>query len=214
MVEFLKPKKMDDRKTHWENIYGTKKFTETSWYQKKPEVSLNYIAEAGLKKDSSIIDVGGGDSFLVDFLIAEGYSNISVLDISEKALERAKERLGDKALNVNWIVADAAGFKPEEKYDIWHDRAAFHFLTEKTDIEKYINTLEGSINPGGYVILGTFSDQGPEKCSGIKIRQYSPEEMSQLLSPQFELIGCENHDHTTPTGVIQNFTFCRWRKKV
>ena len=205
---------MEDRKTHWENIYGTKKLTDVSWYQSKPEVSLNYIAELGLKKGAGIIDIGGGDSFLVDFLLAEGHTNITVLDISEKALERAKARLGEKALNVKWLVADVAGFRSQQKYDLWHDRAAFHFLTNEKDIGNYLKTLEDSINPGGYVILGTFSEKGPLKCSGIEIKQYSVKEMSKLLSPAFELMGCENPDHTTPTGSVQNFTFCRWRKKL
>lgn len=204
---------MTNRKTHWENIYDTKKFTEVSWYQPKPEVSLNYIAESGLGKDAHIIDVGGGDSYLVDFLLSEGYSNISVLDISEKALERAKERLGSNATEVKWVVSDAARFEPEEKYDIWHDRAAFHFLTNETDIENYLKIIEKSIKPGGFVIIGTFSDKGPAKCSGIEIKQYSVEDMSKLLSPAFEQVGCKNLDHTTPTGSVQNFTFCWWRKR-
>ncbi len=204
---------MEKRKEHWENIYETKKFTEVSWYQPKPEVSLNYISEAGLGKDAAIIDVGGGDSFLVDFLLSNGYTNITVLDISEKALKKAKARLGEKASEVKWVVADAAGFEPKNKFDIWHDRAAFHFLTDEEDITKYLKTLEKAVNSGGYVILGTFSDKGPKKCSGIEITQYSGEEMIKLLSPAFQLVGCENIDHTTPTGSIQNFTFCRWRKK-
>lgn len=203
---------MEDRKTHWENIYGAKKLTDVSWYQPKPEVSLNYIAGLQLKKNVQIIDIGGGDSFLVDFLLSEGYSNITVLDISEKALERAKSRLGDTGSNVKWIEADAADFRLNNKYDLWHDRAAFHFLTDEKEIDNYLNTLEDSINPGGIVILGTFSEKGPTKCSGIEIKQYSIEDMSKLLSPAFELIGCENQDHTTPTGSVQNFTFCRWRK--
>lgn len=204
---------MQDPKSHWENIYTSKKFTEVSWYQPKPEISLGYIAATGLSKDAAIIDVGGGDSYLVDFLLKEGYTNLTVLDISENALEKAKERLGDSAVNVTWIVADAARFNSPKKYDIWHDRAAFHFLTDREDIHKYLNNLEGSVNSGGHVILGTFSDKGPEKCSGISISQYSKEEMSRLLPVDFELVVCENIDHSTPTGAVQNFTFCRWRKR-
>lgn len=147
---------MEDRKLHWENIYNTKEFTEVSWYQPKPEESLNFIAQFDHPKDTRIIDIGGGDSFLVDFLLQEGYTNITVLDISEKALNRAKDRLGEKALNVNWITADAANLQLNEPYDIWHDRAAFHFLTNKKDIDDYLNKLEKLVNPGGNVIFGTF----------------------------------------------------------
>ncbi len=203
---------MEDRKSHWENIYGTKKSTEVSWYQQKPQVSLDYIHTTGIEKDAAIIDVGGGDSYLVDYLIDKGFSDITVLDISEKALERAKERLGERSSEVTWIAADAATFRPEKKYDIWHDRAAFHFLTEKEDIDNYLKNIEEAVNSRGQVILGTFSDKGPEKCSGIFIKQYSVEEMSKLLSDNFELLGCDNIDHITPTGAKQNFTFCRWRR--
>lgn len=204
---------MEDRKTHWEHIYGTKKFTEVSWYQSKPQVSLDYIAATGLEKDAAVIDVGGGDSYLVDYLLSDEYSDVTVLDISEKALEKAKERLEERSSEVTWIAADVAAFRPMKKYDIWHDRAAFHFLTESDDISNYIKNLEEGVQPGGYVILGTFSDKGPEKCSGIFIKQYSAEEMSKLLPDDFELLGCDNIDHTTPTGAVQNFTFCRWRRK-
>lgn len=204
--------KMEEKKSHWENIYQTRKLTEVSWYQPKPEVSLDYIAELNLNKNARIIDVGGGDSFLVDFLLAEGYTDITVLDISEKALERAKERLGDQAKKVTWIVADVSHFSLNNTYDLWHDRAAFHFLTGEDQIKNYLRTLEKSVAIKGTVILGAFSKKGPEKCSGLPIKQYAVEDMKNLFSSRFNRIACENLDHTTPSGAVQNFTFCRFQK--
>jgi len=203
---------MEKEKRHWDTIYQTKKFTEVSWYQPKPEVSLDYIAELNLKKNVPIIDVGGGDSFLVDFLLAEGYTEITVLDISEKALERAKARLGKQAEKVTWLVADVANFKPTAKYELWHDRAAFHFLTHEEEISNYLDTMKNAIIDNAYVILGTFSKNGPEKCSGLPIKQYAIEDMQKLLPSPFRIIACENMDHFTPSGGAQNFTFCRFQK--
>lgn len=199
---------MKHLKEHWENIYNTRNLTEVSWYQKKPEVSLDFIHSFNLPENAAIIDIGGGDSNLVDYLLGEGFSNISVLDISKTALEHAKKRIGNKAKNVKWIQADAADFHPGEKYLLWHDRATFHFLTEESQIKSYIKTLEASVVSGGYVILATFSEKGPEKCSGKKIKQYSKEEMKVLLSDKFINLDCRNIDHTTPSGAVQNFTFC------
>lgn len=204
---------MTDRKTHWETIYQTKKPTDVSWYQSRPVTSLNFISELDLKKDAKIIDIGAGESFLANFLLEDGFSDLTILDISEEALDHARSRLAEKAKTLKWITADISNFVPEEKYDLWHDRAAFHFLTEETQIQNYLKTLENSINPGGYVILGTFSEKGPEKCSGLEIKQYSIAEMSDLLPDSFKKIHCENLDHITPSGAVQNFTFCSFQKK-
>lgn len=204
---------MQDRKTHWESIYQTKKLTDVSWYQSKPITSLNFISELDLKKDAKIIDIGAGESFLASFLLADGFTDISILDISEEALDHARLRLGEKAKNLKWITADISNFVPEDKYDLWHDRAAFHFLTEEKAIQNYLKTLENSINPGGFVILGTFSEKGPAKCSGLEIKQYSIDEMSDLLPDNFQKLHCENIDHITPSGAVQNFTFCSFKKK-
>src|SRR5690606_33602986 len=168
---------MEDRKLHWEKIYKTKDLTEVSWYQQKPETSLEFIAALKLKKDAKIIDIGGGDSLLADHLLAEGYRNITVLDISEEALKKAKARLGKKAEQINWVVADAAEFSPSEKYDLWHDRAALHFLTSEDQIKKYLKNLNDSLKRGGHAIIGAFSEKGPTKCSGIEIKQYSLHEL-------------------------------------
>ena len=200
------------RKEHWENIYGTKELKDVSWFQPLPETSLNFLKEFNVPKNAAIIDVGGGDSLLVDHLLAEGYTDISVLDISEKALERVKARLGEKASQIKWIVSDASEFKPERKYDFWHDRAAFHFFTSEEDIEKYIQIVKENIKPEGVLILGTFSETGPKKCSGIEVKQYSEDSMKQRLQQYFEKVKCFQVEHKTPFDTIQNFIFCSFRK--
>lgn len=201
-----------DRKKHWENIYQTKELKDVSWFQPTPETSLDFFKQFKVPTTAKIIDIGGGDSFLVDHLLDLGYQDISVLDISAAAIDRAKQRLGDKANNVKWIVADAATFKPTEKYDFWHDRAAFHFLTDEHEISNYLETAQQSINPTGVMVIGTFSEQGPKKCSGIEIKQYSETTMTDRLKTFFEKIKCITVDHKTPFDTIQNFVFCSFRK--
>lgn len=201
-----------NRKSHWENIYQTKELNEVSWYQPQPTTSLDFIKDANLSKGSKIIDIGGGDSYLVDHLIALNYTDISVLDISQAAIERAKKRLGKDSIKVKWIVADASNFEPEEKYDLWHDRAAFHFLTQENEIENYIETLNQYLQPNGFVIIGTFSEQGPTKCSGIEIKQYSELTISERFSKYFTKIKSLIVDHNTPFDTIQNFVFCSFKK--
>lgn len=202
-----------NKKEHWENIYQTKELTDVSWYQPIPETSLTFFKQFEVPAQANIIDVGGGDSFLVDHLLALGYQNISVLDISDAAINRAKHRLGDLAEKVTWINEDAAIFKPTQKYDFWHDRAAFHFLTNKKDISNYVKTASQSINSSGILLLGTFSENGPKKCSGIEIHQYSELEMVETFDADFEKIECLNIDHKTPFDTLQNFTFCSFRKR-
>ena len=197
-----------DRKKHWDNIYQNKRIDEVSWYEPKPTTSLNFVKQFNLSKKAKIIDIGGGDSFLVDHLLNLGYQDITVLDISEKAVEKAKQRLGDKADKVKWIIADAANFHPTDKYDFWHDRAAFHFLTDEKEIESYLDTVNTSIKPTGYLAIGTFSEQGPKKCSGIYIKQYSEQTMTDRLKNFFKKITCITIDHKTPSDTIQNFIFC------
>jgi trans-aconitate methyltransferase len=201
-----------DRKKHWENIYQTKELKDVSWFQPTPETSLDFFKQFNVPTTAKVIDIGGGDSFLVDHLLDLGYQDISVLDISAAAIDRAKQRLGDKAKNVKWIVADAATFKPTEKYDFWHDRAAFHFLTDEHEISNYLETARQNINPTGVLVIGTFSEQGPKKCSGIEIKQYSETTMTDRLKNFFEKIKCITVDHKTPFDTIQNFVFCSFRK--
>jgi len=201
-----------DRKKHWENIYQTKELKDVSWFQPTPETSLDFLEQFNVPTTAKVIDIGGGDSYLVDHLLDLGYQDISVLDISAAAIDRAKQRLGDKAKYVKWIVADAATFKPTEKYDFWHDRAAFHFLTDEQEISNYLQTAQKSINPTGVLVIGTFSEQGPKKCSGIEIKQYSETTMTDRLKKFFEKIKCITVDHKTPFDTIQNFVFCSFRK--
>jgi SAM-dependent methyltransferase len=201
-----------DRKKHWENIYQTKELKDVSWFQPTPETSLDFFKQFNVPTTAKVIDIGGGDSFLVDHLLDLGYQDISVLDISAAAIDRAKQRLGEKAKNVKWIVADAATFKPTEKYDFWHDRAAFHFLTDEQEISNYLDTAQQNINSTGVLVIGTFSEQGPKKCSGIEIKQYSETTMTDRLKNLFEKIKCVTVDHKTPFDTIQNFVFCSFRK--
>ncbi|MBS7788175.1 class I SAM-dependent methyltransferase [Flavobacterium sp. CYK-55] len=201
-----------NRKNHWDNIYQTKSLQEVSWYQPVPETSLQIMADLNISIDASIIDIGGGDSFLVDELLQKGYTDVSVLDISEAALKRAQTRLGDQATKVEWICADASEFIPTKTYDYWHDRAAFHFLTQAHEIEQYLKTAHQALNLGGYLTVGTFSENGPLKCSGIPIQQYSEMQLSATFGKYFKKINCFTVDHPTPFDTIQNFIFGIFQK--
>lgn len=202
-----------DRKNHWENIYRTKELSTVSWYQPVPQTSLDLILESNLHKNTKIIDIGGGDSLLVDHLLKLGFTQVTVLDISENAIEKAKVRLGENASNVKWIVAEAASFESDEKYDFWHDRAAFHFLTNKKEVENYVKNASKLMADNGKLAIGTFSENGPLKCSGIEIQQYSEKSLSGVFSQFFEKERCFTVDHQTPSGAIQNFVFCSFMKK-
>jgi trans-aconitate methyltransferase len=203
---------MNENKAHWEKVYATKQPHEVSWTEEKPTTSLDFIHSFDMPKTAKIIDIGGGDSHLVDFLLDEGFENITVLDISENALKKAQKRLGDKAKNVHWIVSDITKFKPKMQYDVWHDRATFHFLTEKNQIQYYKNLTQRAVK--SFLTIGTFSEKGPEKCSGLTIKKYDATALSTELSTHFDKIRCINEDHTTPFGTQQNFTFCSFRKQI
>lgn len=200
-----------ERKKHWETVYENKTPDQVSWTQEVPRTSLDFINSFGLPKTAKIIDIGGGDSKLVDCLLNDGYENITVLDISEKALERAKKRLGDDAKKVSWIVSDITAFKPDTSFDIWHDRAAFHFLTAPEQISKY-KAIAGKW-VSGFLAIGTFSKDGPKKCSGLDISQYSEESLSEVFSNDFKIIDCLTEDHSTPFDTTQNFLFCSFKKQ-
>jgi len=204
---------MTTTKEHWENVFATKSENEVSWYQPYPVTSVAFLELFDLPLHAAIIDIGGGDSHLVDVLIEKGYTNVHVLDISEKALNRAKKRLGAKAKKVNWIVSDITDYKPLIKFDFWHDRAAFHFLTDEKSIKKYVAIAEQAINPHGYLVLGTFSTSGPQKCSGLQIKQYSKTTMSNRFEKSFTRIKCITEEHQTPFSTMQQFLFCSFLKK-
>ena len=204
---------MKKQKLHWENVYSTKQPQEVSWTQTIPKTSLDFLHKANLKKSAQIVDIGGGDSTFVDFLLEEGYQNITVLDISEHALNKAKSRLGEKSASVKWVVSDITQFEPEQKYDFWHDRATFHFLTKPAQIVKYLGTAKNAMNENGVVTIGTFSENGPKKCSGLDIKQYSEATLSKELQKGFDKIKCIIEDHITPFNTIQNFIFCSFKKK-
>ena len=199
-----------DKKNHWETVYETKNPNEVSWTQEVPKTSLDFIFSFGVKKDAKIIDIGGGDSKLVDYLLKEGFENITVLDISEKALEKAKNRLGDQAKKVNWVISDITEFEPNTTFDIWHDRATFHFLTTPEQVKKYMDTARKSVS--GYITIGTFSENGPTKCSGLEIKQYSEQTLTNELKNGFDKIRCVTENHTTPFNTTQNFLFCSFKR--
>jgi SAM-dependent methyltransferase len=200
---------MPNNKQHWEKIYTEKHPQEVSWTQEVPATSLQFIKSFDLPKTASIIDIGGGDSKLVDYLLIEGFHDITVLDISEQALERAKNRLGKQADKVTWIVLDITDFKPPKHYHLWHDRATFHFLTSGDQIEKYLHTARLFVK--GFLTIGTFSHDGPTTCSGLQIRQYNEDELQQQLSKGFTKIRCITEDHITPFNTKQNFLFCSFK---
>jgi SAM-dependent methyltransferase len=201
-------------KTHWDNIYSTKTENEVSWFQPYPQTSVQFIELFNLPVTANIIDIGGGDSHLVDVLLEKGYQNIWVLDISAKAIERAKERLGNRADKVHWIVSDMIEFDFKDlNFDLWHDRAAFHFLTTDDKIDHYVSLAKDAISKNGYLVLGTFSEEGPEKCSGLRIRQYSEASMLAEFDVSFERIKCIHEDHVTPFNTVQNFLFCSFKRK-
>lgn len=199
-------------KEHWEKVFATKAENEVSWFQKRPETSIQLIQALKMSKDAKIIDIGGGDSYLIDSLIELGYTNLYLLDISENAVERSKNRLGANADKVTFIISDVLDFKPTEKFDAWHDRASFHFFTSEADILKYKSIVSASLNTNGNFVLGTFSDEGPLKCSGLEISQYSVEKILTLFEDIFEMENCFTEDHQTPFETSQNFIFCSFKK--
>ncbi len=199
-------------KSHWEKIYTTKELNEVSWFEPTPQVSLDFIVDLNIPKDAAIIDVGGGDSLLVDHLLLNGYTNITVLDISPSAISRAKKRLADKADFVRWVISDINDFVPDTIYDCWHDRAAFHFLTTEKQVKNYLETANSALAKNGKIIIGTFSDNGPEKCSGLPVKQYSENGLTTAIKKWFQKIKCIHTDHLTPLNTIQNFLFCSFKK--
>ena len=205
---------METIKEHWEKVFLTKAENEVSWFQPYPETSVEFIELFNLPLDANIIDVGGGDSRFVDALLDKGYKNIWLLDISASAIDRARKRLGTKGSSIHFVVCDIVDFRPQVHFDFWHDRAAFHFLTDESRINKYVEIAENAIRPNGYLILGTFSDKGPAKCSGLEVKQYTQASMSNRFERSFERIKCIEVEHQTPFNTTQQFLFCSFRKTV
>jgi SAM-dependent methyltransferase len=201
------------REQHWQEVYSTKGEMEVSWFQDRPQTSLGLIAQTGLvPAAASVIDIGGGASRLVDALLAEGWRDITVLDIAGAALARAQARLGDGAARVDWIVADITAWQPQRRYDLWHDRAVFHFLTAPEDRAAYKAALSTAVPAGGHVVIGSFALDGPERCSGLPVRRYSPESLQTELGEGFVLQQSLLEGHQTPAGRMQNFQFSRFRR--
>lgn len=206
-------------KEHWEKIYTGKPADAVSWYQAHATASLELIAFTGVSPESHIIDVGGGASTLVDDLLSRGFSNIAVLDLSEAALQAAQSRLGDSAAvnrsaaSVDWIVGDITAVTlPEKRYAIWHDRAVFHFLTSPSDRKAYKANLNHALKPEGHVILATFAEDGPTQCSGLPVQHYSVAGLEAELGPAFKLMFSKKEQHITPSGTVQNFNYCYFKK--
>ena len=199
-------------KEHWEQVFNARQANEVSWYQQTPFESLDFVKQLVIPTDAAIIDVGGGDSFFVDHLLQLGYKNITVLDISATAINKLKQRLGEKAIAVNWIVADVLQLNMEAQYDCWHDRAAFHFLTTASEIDQYLLVAQKHISPTGKLIIGTFSSAGPQKCSGLPVKQYSENMLTSTLQKWFSKIRCITTNHVTPLKTIQQFLYCSFQK--
>jgi len=199
-----------DRHEYWDTVYKNKAQTEVSWFQPKPETSLKLIGATGLGKEASIIDVGGGASLLVDHLLDDGYTDLTILDVSDKALHLSRERLGERAARVNWWAADITEFKPPRQYDIWHDRAVFHFLTDVGDRACYATAAAEGVRKGGGLIVATFSHGGPDKCSGLEVVKYAPAELDAWFSAWFQLVETVEEVHRTPSGAAQHFVYCRF----
>jgi trans-aconitate methyltransferase len=200
-----------NRKTHWETVYTTKGENEVSWFQDNPAPSLELIDRVGPEPDSAIIDIGGGASRLVDCLLARGFRRLTVLDISASALDVAKARMGSRSEAVQWIVADVTTWQPAQRFDLWHDRAAFHFLVDPADRGAYIARLKQALVPGGHAIIATFAADGPEKCSGLPVNRYDPAGLAKELGEGFTLLESRRHDHATPWHSSQRFQFSLFR---
>ena len=199
------------RRAHWERVYLTKGENEVSWFQDNAAASLELIELAGATPGAAVIDIGGGASRLVDDLLARGFERVTVLDLSEAALSTARTRLGEAAAKVEWVAADVTLWEPRHGYDVWHDRAAFHFLTEPADRAAYVDRLRRSLRPGGHAIIATFAPDGPERCSGLSVMRYDAESLRRILGGEFALIDHRRHEHVTPWGAMQRFQFSVFR---
>lgn len=203
---------MIDRQSHWQQVYTTKRENEVSWFQERPDISIAMIEAAGATRDSAIIDIGGGASHLIDALLKDGYRALAVLDVSAAALQTDQQRLGSASAGVDWIVADVTTWQPARQYDVWHDRAAFHFLTDPADRAAYIERLRQALVPTGQAIIGTFALDGPEKCSGLPVQRYDAQSLLETLGRDFRLVETRSEMHRTPWQSTQSFQFSRFQR--
>lgn len=201
-----------DPVAHWQGVYSSKATTAVSWYQETPAPSLDLLRLVGATPDAGIVDIGGGASILTDSLLAQGYRDLSVLDISQASLEASQARIGAAASDVDWIVADVTQWRPTRSYDIWHDRAAFHFLVDEKQQAAYADRLRSALREGGHAIIGTFAPDGPEKCSGLTVQRYDAASLGAKLGAGFQLIDSRRYDHVTPWGAVQHFHFGTFRR--
>ncbi len=201
-----------ERQEHWQGVYETRAEDEVSWFQESPLPSLDLVALAGAGPETAIVDIGGGASRLVDALVARGHRDVTVLDLSPAALEAAKARLGAAGTSVTWIAADVTEWRPARTFDLWHDRAAFHFLTEAEDRRRYVDTLMRALRPGGHAIIGTFAPDGPATCSGLPVMRHDAASLGEALGPSFRLVDTRRHLHLTPAGREQRFQFSTFRR--
>lgn len=204
---------MPDRQSHWESVYTTKAEAEVSWFQDNPEPSRSIIHGLDLPFQAAIIDIGGGASRLVDSLVADGFEDVTVLDFSQEALAVARARFDSDAGKVRWIAADVTTWEPAEMYDLWHDRAAFHFLTEAAERAAYAKRVGQAVRPGGRVIIATFAPDGPERCSGLAVQRHDAASIGAVLGDSFELLQSRRNEHATPGGNIQRFQFSVFRRR-
>ena len=200
--------------THWQRVHDKYEEDQVSWFQAKPETSLQLIHDAGISPSARIIDVGGGASCLVDNLLDAGYSQLGVLDIADRGMARARQRLGARAKKVQWVVSDVTRYEPDAPWDLWHDRAVFHFLVNATEREQYRQVLEKTVAPGGHVIIATFGLDGPERCSGLPVVRYGADELSAELGNSFNLKKSLNENHHTPDGATQQFLYTWFQRTI
>ena len=203
-----------DLAVHWDKLYSHKPPSTLTWFQEHPAVSLALFDALGVRSDQALIDVGGGMSTLVDVLIGRGFGDVSVLDVSQTALDQARERLGTNAALVSWLHEDVLMWQPKRRYDVWHDRALFHFLVEETQRSAYLATLYAALAPHASVVIGTFAANGPERCSGLPVARYDPDDLAQVLGPDLQIIQRRHQDHATPSGVIQPFTWIAATRRI
>ncbi len=199
-----------ERQAHWERVYATRAEDEVSWFQPRPATSIELVRRTGTSTNASIVDAGGGASRLVDALLDTGFRRITVLDVSETALARARQRLGDRASGVDWVAADVTSWTPRGAFDVWHDRALFHFLTDARDRRAYVRALGSAVQKSGHAIVGTFAPDGPEMCSGLPVVRYAPASLANEMGPGWELAETIFEDHATPAGKIQRYQFSRF----